>query len=121
MARTRRRATYFEVSTLRDGTVLAAYPVRKPTPHVIKRDRLQIDEDNICKEFSRSGSELGDVRYDGRTRFQDIVANRLNTCRAIRTLVLPRIEQLEAGLAALQSQLNRIEELLANGRSESSA
>lgn len=103
--RIRRRPTYYHVSCLRDGTVLAAYPTRKPTPHMLKRDGQRIDEDNVCSEFDRSGSELRDVNNDTRTRFQDIVANALNVRRAIRQLVLPRLDEIESQLAALRAQI----------------
>jgi hypothetical protein len=97
-----------EPASFRDGIVLAAYPVRKPSPHVIKRDGLRIDPDNVCSEFSGSGSSLrGDD--DRRIRFQDIVATALNTRRAIRELVLPRLSALEAEVQSLRKQLDRIE------------
>jgi hypothetical protein len=86
--------------------------MRKPSPHVLKRDRLRIDEDNICKEFGTSGSDLRDVNYDGRTRFQDIVANRLNVNRAIREIVLPRLDAVELQFANIRTQLDRIERVL---------
>lgn len=109
MPRPRRRPTYYHVSCLRDLTVLGAYPVRKPTPHMLKRDRRRIDEDNVCAEFETAGDNLRDVNNDTRTRFQDIVANALNVRRAIRELVLPRLLELESQVADLRARLDRIE------------
>jgi hypothetical protein len=103
---------YFHVSSLRDGTVLAAYPVRKPSARVLKRDGRRIDADNVCQEFSGAGRELSDVNNDTRTRFQDIIANSLNLRRAVRSLLLPRLQALESELAALHVQLDRVEQVL---------
>jgi hypothetical protein len=104
---------YFQVTSLRDGTVLAAHVVRKPTPHVIKRDGLRIDADNVCKEHVSSGTHLlSDTSYDGRTRFQDILSNSLNVRRALRDLLLPRLTAVELELAAIRDQLQRIEDAI---------
>jgi hypothetical protein len=105
-----RRPTYYEISCLKDGTVIAAHTVRKPSPHILKRDRLRIDEDNVCKEFPNSGLKwLIDVTNDRRIHFQGIIATALNVRRAIRALLLPRLEAMEAELASVQQQLDRIE------------
>ena len=100
------RPTYYTAHCLRDGTVIAAYPARKPSSRVLKRDGRRIDADNICQEFDTSGMELSDVRNEGRTRFQDIIANALNMRRAIRELVLPRLIALESEVAALRVELH---------------
>ena len=55
-----------------DGTVVAAYPIRKPIPKVIKQDRLRIDEDGVCREWAGAGKELSDVQNESRMRFQNI-------------------------------------------------
>lgn len=108
MRRQRRRKLHYTASTLHDGTILAAYPIRKPTPHVIKRDRLRIDEDGVAVVFARAGQELSDVHNETRTRFQDIIATNLNTRRAIRELVLQPLAELRREVEMLRAELERI-------------
>lgn len=112
MRRPRRKPMHYSASSLFDGTVLAAYPVRKPAPKVIKRDNLRIDDEGVCVEWLRSGKELSDVNNDTRTRFQDIIATSLNTRRALREIVLPELAALREEVAAVRSHLERIEQLL---------
>jgi hypothetical protein len=66
MRRQRRRPRYYYASSLFDGTVLAAYPIRKPAPKIIKRDNLKIDEDGVCGESLRAGKHLSDCQYESR-------------------------------------------------------
>ena len=56
---------------LHDGTVLAAFPIRRPSRQAFKRDKLRVDPDGVTIEYAGSGSELRDVRDEERTRFQD--------------------------------------------------
>jgi hypothetical protein len=109
--RPRRRPMTYRVSTLHDGTILAACPERKPARRIMKRDHCRIDADGVLSDISRNGKELRDWHYEGRFRFQDIIANRLNARRAIRELVLPELAALRAALTALRSDLARLEEL----------
>jgi hypothetical protein len=102
---------YYYASRLNDGTVIATFPVRKPTPHVMKRDHLRIEEDGICEGGLRSGAELRDCNDDRRFRFQDIIANSLNARRAVRDIALPILKELREEVAAVRSQLDRIEKL----------
>lgn len=108
-----RRPVHYTAICLHDGTVLAAFPVRKPTPHVIKRDRLRIDPDHVCREYFTGGREISDVNNETRMRSQDIISNALNARRAVRELVLPRLDALESEFTALRAQLDRIEQSLA--------
>jgi hypothetical protein len=114
MRRQRRRLMHYTGSTLHDGTVLAMYPIRKPTPHIIKRDNLSIDDDGVCREFAGAGRQLSDVHNETRMRFQDIIATRLNTRRAIRELVLPALLKLQTDMDEVRNQLADIQRLLAN-------
>jgi hypothetical protein len=91
-------------------------PVRKPTPHVIKRDNLRIDEDGICMGHLESGAELSDINNQTRTRFQDILANSLNARRAVRDIALPVLVALQKDIAGIRAQLDRIESQLAHGQ-----
>ena len=114
MRRQRRKPLHYTARCLYDGTVIAAYTVRKPLPKIIKRDRLRIDEDGVCIEWLGPGRELSDVNNETRTRFQDIIATKLNARRAIREMVLPELATIRQEIATLRSQLDRIELLLGN-------
>lgn len=112
MRRQRRRPRYYYASSLFDGTVLAAYPIRKPAPKIIKRDNLKIDDDGVCIESLRAGRYVSDCQYENRFRSQNIIANRLNTRRAIREIVLPKLAMIQQEITAVRTQLDRIENML---------
>lgn len=113
MPRPRKRAQHYSVSSLHDGTVLAAYPMRKPAPRIMKRDGLRADADGVTRELARAGRELSDSTYEGRFRFQDIIANRLNTRRAIRELVIAPLAELHAEVTALRAEIALLRRALA--------
>ena len=112
MRRQKRRQMHYCVLGLYDGTVTSAYPVRKPTPRAIKRDKLQIDEDGVCQGFMDSGKQYSDGNCENRFRFQNIMANRLNTRRSLREIVLPGLVQLQNDMADIRKQLEAIQNLL---------
>lgn len=116
MRRQRRRPIHYNAISLFDGTVLAAYPVRKPAPKVLKRDNIKIDDEGVCQELMEAGRELIRSPEEARYRFMDILANKLNTRRALREIVLPELASLRQEVAAMRSQLDRIERLVADGR-----
>lgn len=103
---------HYYAHCLHDGTVVAAYPIRKPIPKVIKQDRLRIDEDGVCREWAGAGKELSDVQNESRMRFQNIIATRLNTRRAIREIVYPQLLKLQEDIDNMRSQLDEIKGLL---------
>jgi len=108
MRRSRRRLKHYTVASLYDGTVLAAYPFRKPSPRIMKRDGMRVDADGVVSETARSGWELSDTRNETRFRFQDILANRLNARRAVRELATEPIEALHRDIAELRTEVRRI-------------
>ena len=112
MRHPKRRPIHYSAICLYDGTVIAAYPVRKPTPKIIKRDKLKIDEDGICRGWMESGKVLSDSKNENRFRFHDIISNRLNTRRTIREMVLPQISKLQEDMDGLRTQLGEIQQLL---------
>ena len=103
---------HYYAHCLHDGTVIAGYPIRKPVPKVIKRDRLKIDEDGVCREWAGAGKELSDVQNESRMRFQNIIAIRLNTRRAIRELVSPQLLKLQEDVNCMRDQLDEISKIL---------
>ena len=113
MRRQKRRPMHYIAICLFDGTVTAAYPVRKPTPKRIKQGNLKIDIDGICDNgWYRDGKELSDAHNENRFRFQDIISNRLNTRRAIRELVIPELAKIQEDMKDMRNQLNQIQQLL---------
>jgi hypothetical protein len=117
MKRERRRPIYLIATGLYDGTVLAASPIRKPHPKTLKRDGLRIDADGVGESSISGGKELSDWNYEGRTRFQDIIANRLNTRRSIRELVVPPMAKLQEEVTSLRAEVARLADLVAALRS----
>lgn len=112
MRRQKWRQMYYSAICLYDGTVKAAYPVRKPIPKTIKQEKLRIDEDGVCREWAGAGKELSDVSNETRMRFQDIIATRLNTRRAIREIVCPYLLKLQKDMDDVHNKLDHIQQLL---------
>ena len=112
MRKERRRPMYYHAQALYDGTVLVAYPIRKPIPKVIKRDHLRIDQEGVCGDDLRAGQELSDWNNETRFRFQDIIATRLNICRAIREIVLLELAEIHNEIVAMRFQLDCLSWLL---------
>jgi hypothetical protein len=110
--RLRRRSMYYSASSLHDGTVLAAYPMRRPAPRILKRDGMRIDVDGVTSEWGDSGRDLSNWEVENRFRFQDIIANRLNTRRAIRELVLAPLTEMQCEISALREEVGRLTALL---------
>lgn len=106
--RPRRRPIYYIAVTLHDGAVIASYPTRKPPPKEMKRHAYRLDADGILNDKSQPGFGIGSWEYENRFRFQDILANRLNTRRAIRELVLPVLEDLRQEVAALRAEIAQL-------------
>lgn len=71
----------------------------------MKRDHLRLDGDNVCKEYVSSGKELLTIPIEQRVRFLDIIASSLNCRRALRQIVLPRLERIEKELSGIRNAL----------------
>ena len=89
----RRRPMYYTAHLLHDGTVLWAYPIRKPSKQELKLNRIRIDTDGLARVWADAGRDIRDVTNETRTRFQDIIATNLNTRRSLRQLVLPLLAE----------------------------
>jgi hypothetical protein len=107
---------HYTVFSLRDGTITSACPMRKPARRILKRDGLRVDADGVTIEYCSAGRELSDGRYEGRFRFQNIIATSLNTRRAIREMVLPPIAEMRAEISALRAEVERLNQALAEVR-----
>ena len=103
----RRRTIHYIAAALHDGAIFATYPERKPSPKSIRQRGYRIDADGVLNQKSQAGQELkyGDER---KFRGQDILANRLNTRRAIRELVLPVLEELRREIATLRAEIGQL-------------
>ena len=111
MRRKKRRPKHYCRISLCDGTILAAYPVRKPTPKVQKRDKTLIDSDGIS-DRGRYDSGMSYSTSENRFRFQNIMASRLNTRRAIREIVMPEINEVQKELQEISKQLEQLTQIL---------
>jgi len=98
--------------TLHDGTVLSAWPIRKPVPSVFKRECIPADPEGVLHEYARAGKEISDVNNTERWRPQTVLAMNLNVRRALRDIVLPGLTEALERVQSLEAQLNRIEALL---------
>ena len=105
---------YFCAHALHDGTVVAAYPIRKPSPQELRDRRIPIDPEGVAREFAHVWKDIS-VDNQTRTRFQSVIATDLNTRRALRELVLPALDEALEKIQALQSQLDRMEAMLISG------
>lgn len=112
MPKPRRRPMYYSASSLHDGTLIAACPMRRPAPRLLKERGKTIDADGVMEESSRNGKELSDSRNEGRFRFQEVITNRLNTRRAIRELLLKPLADLQSEVAVLQAEVAHLTEVL---------
>jgi hypothetical protein len=101
---------------LHDGTVLSAWPIRKPPRRVFKRECSPIDPEGVVKEHTRTGEEISSVDNTERWRPQTVIAINLNVRRALRELVLPRLAETLGKVESLKGQLDRIEALLSSER-----
>lgn len=110
--RRQRRFLYYSTFCLRDGTIITALPVRKPLPKTIKREKLKIDKDGVCREWAFSEREFSHLPLEKRVHLQDVISNRLNTRRAIREMLLPQFAKLQEDLNEIRRQLDQIQQTI---------
>ena len=107
--KTRRRMVYSNAFCMHDGSVFACGPERKPTANRIKQEGIFIDDDGVFKEALYDPTSWKSWSDDQREKLVTILANRLNTRRAIRELILPELAAIQATLADIQKRLDRTE------------
>ena len=95
-----------------DGAVIGVFPDRKPTEKRMKDDGLRIDEDGVFRESFYDPTYWHTWEPEKRTKLGEVLANRLNTRRALRELVLPELKAMQESIDSLQAQMDRIEKLL---------
>ena len=115
--RSRHRMVYSWTYGFHDGAVIGVCPDRKPTEKKIKEDGLHLDEDGVFRETLYDPTYWQSWEPEKRYKAVELLANRLNTRRAIRELVLPELKSLHESIDLLREQLDRIEGKLAeNGQ-----
>ena len=92
--------------------VIIARPIRKPLPKTIKREKLKIDKDGVCRELTFSEIEFSHLPLEKRVHLQDVISNRLNTRRAIREMLLPQFAKLQEDLNEIRRQLDQIQQTI---------
>jgi hypothetical protein len=80
----------------------------------MKRNKLRIAEDGVCRGWMESGKVLSDFKNENRFRFHDIISNRLNTRRTIREMVFPKLIKLQEDIDDIRNQISKIQQLLAS-------
>lgn len=117
MSKFKPKPTYYSAHVLRDGTIWLALQTRKPrkTPHVTP----EIDEDGIHQWFVDE-DEPNRLADWGKGLRHGAVVNRLNTKRAIREQVEPKLDELLLLVSELGERLSRVEQHLATQSPESS-
>jgi hypothetical protein len=96
-----------------DGAVVGVFPDRKPTEKKLKDDGLKIDEDGVFRESFYDPTYWHKWEPEKRTKLGEVLANRMNTRRALRELVLPELNAMQESIDSLREQLDRVEKLLA--------
>ncbi|MEL7499016.1 MAG: hypothetical protein AAFN77_15520 [Planctomycetota bacterium] len=105
----RRRKVYSIAHGFHDGAVFACGPERKPSEKRIKEEGIYVCPDGVFKEDLRSPTEWQSWDVEQRVKTVTILANRLNTRRAIRELVLPELEEIQNSLVEINERLKRLE------------
>jgi hypothetical protein len=105
----RLRPVHYVSFSVPGGASYFAAPSRKPNA----RDILaQDDPDLVSKEFTDKITDYEKQPDELRRRAGPVFANRINTRRAIRELILPELKAIQATLADIQSRLARVESVI---------
>ncbi|MFA9476951.1 hypothetical protein ACERK3_01465 [Phycisphaerales bacterium AB-hyl4] len=109
----RTRPAHYVAFGLKDGTVFGALQTRKPLKKSLRKGE-NIDPDGVYRFHMYDHTrDLPANLPDRDWIIQNTgIAGRLNTRRALRDLVLPKLDELQREVDTLTSQLTRIEEKL---------
>ncbi len=113
MRRQKKRPMHYKSFCLHDGTLILASPIRKPHSKTIKQENLKIDEDGVWHQWPMLSKEFSGLSIENRRRFQDIIATRLNTRRAIREMMFPQLLKLQKDIDDVRNKLDLIQRSLA--------
>jgi hypothetical protein len=101
----RKKPVYYTAFGLKDGTVFAAMPVRKP-------HKAKPDPEGVCTFIPYNEVVPADLPDWHRTAFFAAVSTDINVRRIVRERVVPRLDALEKEVAEARKQLARIEQKL---------
>lgn len=105
------RPVYYTAFGLKDGTVYAAMPVRKPrkTKH---GPNPRIDPEGVCRFHVGEDEVPAEMPEWRRVTFFTTVGTALNVRRILREQVAGRLDALEKSVAETHERLARIEDKL---------
>ena len=105
------RQAFYVAFGMKDGTILSALQTRRPTKKQL-RPRERIDDDGIYRWHTMKVDKFVDMEARHEIVWMLAITSRLNTRRAIRELVSQRLGAIEAQVACLSQQLDRLSELV---------
>ncbi len=104
----RDKKTYFTVFALRDGTITTVLESRKPRQDQLRRGQ-RIDEDGVYQEHTTDARTYENHTDAQRIQKHITIAGAINTRRAIRNLLLPKLKEISEQLFAVQERLDAID------------
>lgn len=108
----KKKPVHYTSFSFNGGAAFSVSPARKPYTKKGKQSYFtQEDPDLVCVEFFEGPEYAVDLTDEYRQHVSGILANRINTRRALRELVLPELESLRKSVAELTA---KIDQLLAN-------
>lgn len=111
MSRKKRRSqVHYLTFGYRDGATTNCLAKRKPRDKELKDMGDHVDADFVYREYHHGFNEIYEWGEAQRSRASDTLANRINTRRAIRELVLPELEAIQKSLASLHDRLDQLEQ-----------
>ena len=105
----RRRMVHSVTFGFHDGAVIACGPSTKPSNRRIKEEGIYVCPDGVFSEHYYSPTYWHTFKLEERREITATLANRLNTRRAIRELVMPQLEAIQQALDSISKRLEQIE------------
>jgi hypothetical protein len=84
----------------------------KPTAKYLKARKRVVDADFVCIESKYGWQGFGRLPDAERRHIATLHAHRLNTCRALRDIVLPELASLRSAVASLSTQIEQLDQKL---------
>jgi hypothetical protein len=108
-----RKPVHYTAIAYQDGAVIAAFPMVKPTAKHLKERKQVVDADGVCIESKYAWQGFGTFPDAERRHLATLHANRLNTRRALREIVLQELTSIQAAVARLSEQIEQLDRRLA--------